>query len=97
MNEYIIIKVMNEATIKSLKRKGENYLINEKIKKCLEDESFFFKIDKKMAIEILSQIGIKAESIENVYQKLINQSEYKRLINEKKIEPNDKNIIIKYN
>ena len=97
MNEYIIIKVMNEATIKSLKRKGEDYLINEKIKKCLEDESFFFKIDKKMAIEILSQIGIKAESIENVYQKLINQSEYKRLINEKKIEPNDKNIIIKYN
>ena len=49
MDEFFVIKVMNEAMQKLLESKGENSLLNQKINKCLQDESFFYKINKEIA------------------------------------------------
>lgn len=89
-------KVINEATLKALQRNGKNCEKNLKIKEYLNDEAFFYKIDKNNALKILLMIGVKSDQIEIVYNKLVNISVFYRLINEKKININDKNIIIKF-
>ena len=57
MNEFKVIVVMNEAMLKLLKDKNANYDKNSKIKKFLEDEAFFFKINKSQAYELLQNVG----------------------------------------
>lgn len=47
MNEFMVIDVMNEAMIETLKSKNENCDLNLKIKEALKDEALFFRIDKK--------------------------------------------------
>lgn len=42
MDEFIVIKVMNEAMIRLKKSKSEDCTKNEKIKQFLQDEAIFF-------------------------------------------------------
>ena len=97
MNEFIVIDVMNEAMIETLKSKNENCDLNLKIKEALKDEALFFKIDKKNAYEILKKVGVKQEQLENVYKKLISENAYRTLLDRGKIKENDESIQIKYN
>lgn len=96
MDEFFVIKVMNEAMQKLLESKGENSLLNQKINKCLQDESFFYKINKEIALKILLSVGVKADRLESTYIKLVNPSVYYKLVKEGKIDINDKNLVIKY-
>lgn len=96
LSEFKVIVVMNEAMLKLLKDKNKDYSVNLKIRKGLEDELLFFKINKKEAVEILKNVGVKQENIENVYKKLISPNEFYTLLNRGKIDINDTNLIIKY-
>lgn len=96
MNEFKVIEVMNKARIEVLKDKKEDYSLNEKIQKYLKYESLFFRISKEKAYKILQAVGIKKESLEEVYQKLIDQDVYYDLLNSGKIKDDDENLIIKY-
>ncbi len=96
MNEFKVIEVMNEAMLKLQKEKNANYDENLKIKKYLEDESFFFKIDKLEAYKILKNVGVKKDYLENTYQKLISPDMYYDLLNRGKINLDDNSLIIKY-
>lgn len=97
MDEFKVILIMNETTIEVLKEKKQDYTLNLKIQKYLEDEAIFFKISKENAKNILKAVGVKKEEIENVYQKLTGPQMYYELEKKGKIKPNDKNLIVKYN
>ena len=96
MDEFKVIVVMNEAMIELLKEKNENYERNVKIQQFLEDEAFFFKINKSNAYKVLQEVGVKQERLEKVYEKLISQNVFYDLLHKGKINLNDKNLIIKY-
>ena len=96
MNEFKVIVVMNEAMIELLKEKNENYERNVKIQQFLEDEAFFFKINKSNAYKVLQEVGVKQERLEKVYEKLISQNVFYDLLHKGKINLTDKNLIIKY-
>ena len=96
VNEFNLIVVMNEAMLKLLKDKNAQFDNNLKIKKMLEDEAIFFKIDKSDAYQILKNVGVKQESLENVYQKLISSDVFYDLLNRGKIKEDDENLIVKY-
>ena len=87
---------MNEAMLELLKEKGGNFEENLKIKEYLQDEAFFFKIDKEKAYQILKSVGVKDNQLENVYKKLISPNMFYDLLNKGKIDIEDKNLIIKY-
>lgn len=97
MDEFKVIVVMNEAMLKLLKDKNNNYEENLKIKKILEDETIFFKIDKLKAQTILQNVGVRQENIEDVYKKLTSPSVFYDLLNKGKININDNNLVVKYN
>lgn len=96
MNEFVVIKVMNEATLRLLKSKNENYEKNEKLKEYFKDEAFFFKIDKEKALKVLIIVGVSNDKLEETYQKIISKNMYDTLVREGKINNND-NLIVKYN
>lgn len=96
MDEFKVITVMNEAMLKLLKDKNANYEENLKIKKYLEDDTIFFKIDKINAYKILKNVGVKQEMLEEVYKKLTDRNVFYDLLNKGKIKADDDNIIIKY-
>lgn len=96
IDKFIAISIMNEATIKLLKDKKDNYEQNLKIKEYLKDEAFFFKINKEEAFKILESIGIKKENIKSTYEDLISPNKFYELINKGKINSNDNNLQIKY-
>ena len=96
MDEFKIIVVMNEAKLKTLKDKNCNYDKNVQIQKYLEDEAFFFKIEKAKAFSILQNIGVRHESLEEVYKKLTSPNMFYKLLNTGKIKADDVNLIIKY-
>ena len=96
MSEFKVIVVMNEAMLKLLEDKNKDYNVNLKIRKKLEDEALFFKINRIEAIEILKNVGVKQENIENVYKKLVSPNEFYTLLNRGKININDTKLIIKY-
>ena len=96
MDEFILINVMNEAMLKLLKDKNADYAENLKIQKYLEDESFFFKITQENAYKILKNVGVRNESLEGVYKKLISPNMFYKLVNNSKINPNDASLTIKY-
>lgn len=96
MDEFIVIKVMNEATKRLLESKHEDSIKNQKINEYLKDEAFFYKISKESAFKILLAVGVKSEQLENTYKKLISPSVYYRLVREGKIDINDKSLVIKY-
>lgn len=97
MDEFKVIVVMNEAMLKLLKDKNADYNKNLKIKKYLEDEALFFKIDKLNAYKILQIVGVKQEQLENVYKKLTSENVFYDLLNRGKIKADDENIVVKYN
>lgn len=96
MNEFRVITIMNEAMLRLLQDKNEDCKTNLKIKKYLEDETIFFKINKEKAYNILQNVGVKQEKLEEVYKKLISQDIFYDLLNKGKIKKEDDNIIIKY-
>lgn len=96
MDEFIVIKVMNEAMLRLKRDKNEDYSNNEKVKNYLEDEAFFFKISKENAVKVLSLVGVMDDKLEETYQKLIQKSMYDKLIQKGKIKPTD-NLAVKYN
>lgn len=96
MDEFILIKVMNEARQRSLKDKGENTEKNDKIEEFLKDEAFFYKISKQNAFKILICVGVIKEELERVYRKLVCPFVYYKLIRENKLNPKDKAIRIKF-
>lgn len=97
MDEFIVIKVMNEATLRLKKSKNEDFSINDKIKQLLQDEAIFFKIKKEIALKTLISVGVNKEKLEETYQKLIAKSIYDNLIKKGKINPQINNLIVKYN
>lgn len=97
MDEFIVIKVMNEATLRLKKSKNEDFSINDKIKQLLQDEAIFFKIKKEIALKTLISVGVNKEKLEETYQKLIAKSIYDNLIKKGKINPQIDNLIVKYN
>ena len=96
MDEFIVIKVMNEAMQRLLESKGESSIKNQKIKEYLLDEAIFYKINKEKTLKILIAVGVKSEQLETTYKKLVNPSVYYRLVREGKINTNDKSLVIKY-
>lgn len=96
MNEFKVIEVMNEAMIELLKEKNEKYDKNLKIQQYLKDETFFFKINKSNAYEILRIVGVKQDKLEQVYKKLTSPNIFYDLLNKGKINLEDKSLIIKY-
>ena len=97
MNEFNVIIVMNEAMLILLKDKNLNYETNLKIKKYLEDETIFFRIDKENAYEILRSVGVKDDMLDNVYKKLVSHKMFSNLVRRGKIIPDDEGLIIRYN
>ena len=80
LDEFKVVTIMNKAMIKTLKENQQNYDENLKIKKYLEDEAFFFKIEKEKAQIILKKIGVQEIQLENVYKKLVSPSVYYKLL-----------------
>lgn len=97
MDEFVVIKVMNEAMLRLKKSKNEDYTKNEKIKEFLQDEAIFFKIRKEMALKVLISVGVNEEKLEETYQKLITKNMYENLIRKGKINPETDNLFVKYN
>ena len=80
MNEFEIIKLMNETTKVYLNKKNEPSEKNEKVQRLLEnDEAFFFKIEKEKALKVLQIIGVGKENMEEEYAKLTSKKEFCRL------------------
>lgn len=96
MDEFIMVKVMNEAMKKLLIDKGEDTKKNNKIEELLQDEAFFYKINKEKAYVILNCVGIRNKELEKVYNKLVCPYVYYRLVRENKLKIDDPNIIIKF-
>ena len=97
MDEFKVIYVMNESMLKLLQHKNANCDENLKIRKYLEDETIFFKIDKLKAYEILKNVGVKQDKLEDVYKKLTTSEVFYDLLNRGKLKADDDKLIIKYN
>ncbi|MBQ3408173.1 MAG: hypothetical protein IJH12_03090 [Clostridia bacterium] len=78
MDEFVVIKVMNEAMLKLKKSKNENCTQNEKIKEYLEDKDFFYKVSKDSSIKVLMSVGVAEDKLEETYQKLVKRTAYNR-------------------
>ncbi len=89
MDEFIIIKVMNESMLRLKKSKNKDYTVNEKIKELLEDEALFFRISKKNAINLLISVGVADDKLEEVYKKLTNNEMFDKLVEKGKINKVD--------
>ena len=96
MNEFRIIKIMNETTLEILKENKADYALNEKIQKYLQDDNWYGVEIPEHAMKILEAVGVKKEELEKTYQKLIESQMYYELVKRGKIKPEDKNVVIKY-
>ena len=76
MDEFIVIKVMNEAMLKLKKSKNEDFTINEKIKEYLNDKEFFSKVSKDSAMKVLISAGVAKDKLDDTYKKLISSRFY---------------------
>ena len=96
MTQLSELRLINDSNILYLKKINRSYKRNEIVKNILDDEACFFKMNKNDAYIILQDIGILSEQIDIIYQKLISSDEFYRLFKLKKIDLNDKDILIKY-
>ncbi len=96
MTQLSELRLINDSNILYLKKINRNYKRNEIVKNILDDETCFFKMNKNDAYIILQDIGILSEQIDKIYQKLISSDEFYRLFKSKKIDLNDKDILIQY-
>lgn len=96
MDEFIVIKVMNNANMKLLEKRNEDTSKNIKINKLLEDEGIFFKIPKDIALSILFHVGVNQKMLETTYEKLTSKETFDKLVNNGNININDDKLIVKY-
>ena len=96
MTQLSELRLINDSNILYLKKINRSYKRNEIVKNILDDEACFFKMNKNDAYIILQEIGILGEQIDIIYQKLISSDEFYKLFKSKKIDLNDKDILIKY-
>ena len=96
MTQLSELRLINDSNILYLKKINRSYKRNEIVKNILDDEACFFKMNKNDAYIILQDIGILSEQIDIIYQKLISSDEFYRLFKSKKIDLNDKDILIQY-
>ena len=96
MTQLSELRLINDSNIIYLKKINRSYKRNEIIKNILNDETCFFKMNKDDAYMILQDIGILDNQIDNIYQNLISSDEFYNLYKCKKIDLNDKEILIKY-
>lgn len=90
------LKLMNDSMIMYLSNLGHSTIRNEIIKKILEDEACFFKIDKNDAFIILEDIGIDKKQISHTYSSLVSYDSYFYLKKSGKIDDNDTDLKITY-
>lgn len=90
------LRIMNDTMIVYLKKVGKNCKRNEIIKKILEDEACFFKMDKIDAYIILEDIGVSDEQMEVIYSNLISTDSFYNLVHSKKIDANDEELKVKH-
>ena len=86
------IRMMNDTMILYLEKMGENTERNEIIKKILQDDACFFKMDKLDACDILEDVGIKKEKILGTYNELISANVFYKLKKAGKISELDSKI-----
>lgn len=96
MTQLNEVKIMNDTMILYLRKLGMSYKRNEIIKKILEDEACFFKMNKEDAYVILNDVGIQNENIDNVYSKLISNDLYYDLYKHGKIDENNDELVVRY-
>ena len=96
MTQLNEVRIMNDTMLLYLKKLGMDYRKNEIIKKILEDETCFFKMDKNDAYIVLRDVGIKNDNIDNIYSNLISNDMYYELYKSGKIKENDSELVIKY-
>ncbi len=89
------INLMNETMIIYLKKIGMNAQRNEMIKRILEDEACFFKMEKEDAYTILKDVGVK-ENTDAIYAELVSNDVFYDLYKRGKIQENDKELVVKY-
>lgn len=72
MDELELIRIMNETMIRFKQIKNQDYTINEVISEQLKDDSIFYKISKRNALNILTSVGVADDMLETTYAKLTN-------------------------
>lgn len=90
------IKFMNDATKAYLESKNQSAERNNIIQYILDDEACFFKMDKQDALDILKDIGVSQSKLEVIYSELTTKEEFEKLINDGKLDKNDKELKIKF-
>lgn len=90
------LKIMNDTTIVYLKKMGKSCRRNEIIKKILNDDACFFKMEKEDAYIILEDIGVGKDKLKEIYLKLTSSDIYYNLLKNKKIKENDEELKINY-
>lgn len=96
MNEFMVIAIMNEAMLIEKMDKKQNCEMNARIKQILEDEAIFFKISKEDSFKLLNSVGVKDNSLEQVYKKLTSLNMFYSLLRAGKIKEDDNTLIVKY-
>lgn len=96
VNMFECLNIMNETNINYKIEKKIDCNFDIEIRDMLKDETVFFKISKEKAYHILQYIGIKNEFIDNTYNELISPEIFYNLLYYRKIDINDKNLLIKY-
>ena len=96
VNTFECLNILNETNINYKIKKKMDCTFDIEIRNMLKDETVFFKIPKRKAYQILQYIGIKNEFIDNAYNKLISPEIFYDLLYYKKIDINDKNLLVRY-
>ena len=96
MTQLDELRLINDSYILYLKKINKSYKRNKIIKDILNDEACFFKMSKRDAYMILKDIGIQDKLVEENYQKLISYDVFYELYKRKKLDLNNKEILIKY-
>ena len=96
VNIFECLNIMNETNINYKIEKKLDCTFDIEIRGMLKDEAVFFKIQKGKAYQMLQYMGIKNEFIDNTYKELISPEIFYNLLYYKKIDINDKNLLIKY-
>ena len=96
VNIFECLNIMNETNINYKIEKKLDCTFDIEIRDMLKDEAVFFKIQQGKAYQMLQYMGIKNEFIDNTYEKLISPEIFYNLLYYKKIDINDKNLLIKY-
>lgn len=96
MKEIEIVKIMNKATKYLKNENGENTGIYDRIENYLENEAFFYMLNKEDAIKLLITVGVHEKSLMNTYDKLVNKETYDDLISRNVISQDDEKVLIKF-